>query len=58
MTPYEKENLEKAAKEILKIESAMKTWITAIKRVQDQCGIVRQQIYNAINHDKFKDEQD
>lgn len=58
MIPYEKEQLERAAKEVLKIESDMNSWITAIKAAQDKCGIVRQQIYNAINHDKFKDEQD
>lgn len=58
MTPYEKQQLEKAAKEILKIESEMNSWITAIKAAQDKCGIVRQMIYNAINHNKFKDEQD
>ena len=58
MTPYEKEQLEKAAKEVLKIESEMNSWITAIKAAQDKCGIVRQMIYNAMNHNKFKDEQD
>ncbi len=58
MTPYEKEQLEKAAKEILKMESEMNSGITRIKAVQDQCGIVRQQIYNAMNQEKFKDEQD
>lgn len=58
MPPYEKEQLEKAAKEVLKIESDMNSCITAIKAAQNKCGIVRQMIYNAINHDKFKDEQD
>ena len=58
MIPYEKGQLEKAAKEILKIESEMHSWITEIKRVQDKCGIVRQMIYNSINHDKFKDDED
>lgn len=58
MKPYEKENLEKAAREILAMESEMNSWITRIRAVQDKCGIVRQQIYNAMNHDKLKDEQD
>ena len=58
MTTYEKEQLEKAAKEVLKMESEMHSWITAIKAAQDKCGIVRQMIYNAMNHNKFKDEQD
>lgn len=55
MIPYEKEQLEKAAERILKAELKMNSWITAIKEVQDECGIIRQQIYNAINHEKLKD---
>lgn len=58
MTPYEKEQLEKASKDVLKIEAEMNSWITKIKAVQDQCEIIRQKIYNSINHDKFRDEQD
>lgn len=58
MTPYEKEQLENAAKEVLKIELEMNSWITAIKAAQNKCGIVRQMIYNAINRDKIKDAED
>lgn len=58
MTEYEKQQLERSSKEILKLSVDMNNWIKEIKSAQDQCGIIRQQIYNAINHDKFKDEQD
>lgn len=58
MTPYEREQLEKAAKEVLAMESEMNSWITAIKAAQNKCGIVRQMIYNAINRDKIKDAED
>lgn len=58
MIPYEKEQLEKAAERILKAELRMNSWITAIKAVQDECGIVRQMIYNTLNHESIKNEQD
>jgi len=58
MIPYEKEQLEKSAKELLKIEQEMNSWITAIKRVQNECEIIRQRIYNSINREKFNDQQD
>lgn len=58
MIPYEKEQLEKSAKELLKIEQEMNSWITAIKRVQGECEIIRQRMYNSMNHEKFNDQQD
>jgi len=58
MTPYEREQLEKAAKEVLAMESEMNSWITAIKAAQNKCGIVRQMIYSTLNHDKLKDAED
>lgn len=58
MTPYEKEQLEKAAKEVLAMESEMNTWITRIKAAQDKCSFIRQKIYNTLNHDKIKDAED
>lgn len=58
MTPYEKEQLEKIAKKCIEDEATLATWITAIQKMRDERGIMRQQIYNALNHEKLKDAED
>jgi hypothetical protein len=56
--PYEREQLEKAAQEVLVLQQEMNTWITAIQRAQSKCDMVRQKIYNTLNHEKISQEQD
>jgi DNA invertase Pin-like site-specific DNA recombinase len=58
MNAYEKEQLEKIAKKLVEQEHKFASWITAIKNVQDEFGIMRQQIYNALNHEKISEQQD
>ena len=58
MNAYEKEQLEKIAKKCIEDEATLATWITAIQKMRDERGIMRQQIYNALNHEKLKDAED